>query len=195
MKKTKGKPRSIGIAETYININSLGSVFTSDQIKSYLDKHAKEWAQDYFGMSIIVKVRVEDGSLKIWVFVGAITIYNLISGYGSFRSGIDHLVNDAKHFSEFVIEQFKEDENIPSEAIVRTERRLGIPGKIQRYLRKLDKLTNVDASGRQRQELIEELKEEFFQIMTLLDNTKDIELLIHNTPENIKQGTPHQLHG
>jgi hypothetical protein len=187
IKRKTSRPRSKGIAETYIHIADVPRGLSKDKARQYLEQHVYAWAEQNFKNTVIVKVRVEEGSLKVWVLVGGLAIFNFVANYGSFRSGIDYLVSDARAFSDYVIEKFSEDENIPEGALLRTERRLGVPGKIQRYLKSLDKLNSPDIGQNQRQVKIEELREEFIEILELLDSPQDRELFIEEVPPNISQ--------
>ena len=61
--------------------------------------------------------------------------------------------------------------------------RLGVPGKIQRLFKKsnkLDKLNNYD-----RDELVEELRQELTSILDLMDEQRDRELLLENVRDEL----------
>lgn len=178
-------PRSRGIAETYIHIKNVPSGLSKEKAYLYLERHALIWAEEKFNKSVIVKIRVEEGSLKIWVLVGVPFLFNLVAGYGSFRSGIDAIVSDSKVFSNYVIEHFGEDEGVPEVAILRTECRLGVPGKIQRFLKSLDKLNSLDIEHNKRQIVLQKLRAEFMEILELLEDDQDRELFIEQLPESI----------
>ncbi len=184
-KRKSRKPRSRGIAETYIHIKDVPRGLTKEKARRYLEQHAHAWAERQFKKSVIVKVRVEEGSLKVWVLVGGITLFTFVANYGSFRSGIDYIVSDAKAFSSYVIEHFVEDENVPDTAVLRAERRLGVPGKIQRFLRSLDKLNSPNIGHNERQVKLQQLRTEFIEILELLENEQDRELFIEQVPDDI----------
>ncbi|MEJ1380699.1 MAG: hypothetical protein RPT95_06990 [Candidatus Sedimenticola sp. (ex Thyasira tokunagai)] len=185
-KKRKSRiPRSRGISETYIHIKDVPNGLSKEKARRYLEQHARIWAEQNFKESVIVKVRVEEGSLKVWVFVGGLTLFNFVANYGSFRSGIDHLVTDARTFSNYVIEHFGEDEGIPEAAVLRVERRLGVPGKIQRFLKSLDKFNSPDIDPNERHAKVQKLREEFIEILELLENDQDRELFMQQVPDNI----------
>ncbi|MDH7943469.1 hypothetical protein QGM61_06520 [Pseudohongiella sp. SYSU M77423] len=181
------KPRSRGIAETYIHIKDVPSDLSKEKVQQYLKQHAWIWAKKNFKHPVIVKVRVEEGSLKVWVFVGGLSLINFVSDYGSFRSGIDQMVSDAKAFSSFVIEHFSHDEDIPDQAVIRAEKRLGVPGKIQRFLKSLENIDSQDLTHNERQVKIQDLRDEFLVIVQLLDNPRDRQLFMEQVPDNIKQ--------
>lgn len=182
----KRKFRAKGIAETYMYISDVPPELSISKAQLYLEEHASIWAGEHFKSDVRVKVVVSEGSLKVNILVGSLAAYNIVAGYGSFRTGIDYLVKDSQHFSEHVIESFKQDENISSDAIRRTERRLGIPGKIQRFYKALDKINSQDLSHNQRTETVEELKDEFLIIIELLEDERDRDAFMEELPNEIK---------
>ncbi|MEZ0148546.1 MAG: hypothetical protein AB9Q22_00270 [Candidatus Reddybacter sp.] len=152
-----------------------------------------------FKNEVFIKISVEDGSLIIKVLVGGLAIANLVANYGSLRSGIDQVVDDSRNFSGMVIAQFKQDERIPDQSIIRAERRLGVPGKIQRFYKKLDKVNLDDNSRNERTVIIDDLKDEFISIIELLEAPEDREMFIAETPElltsQLGQSLPAPIHG
>ncbi|EOX3395697.1 hypothetical protein ACPFUL_003660 [Vibrio cholerae] len=185
-KSTINKSRSRGIAGTYIYIKDVPDGLSKEKIKLFLDEKVSHWAESKFKTSVRVVVEVEDGSIKVKIGIGAVALYTMVVNYGSFRTGIDYIVKDARAFSEYVIEQTKAQEHIPDGAISRTEKRLGVPGKIQRYLKEIDNLNSHDLSHNERQEKLEELKEEFLNIIELLEDDRDRDSFAQAVPVHCK---------
>lgn len=184
--KRKNKySRARGIAETYIHIVNVPESLTKNEAYSYLEKNIYKLAEENFKHKVNVKIVLEDGSLIVKILIGGIAIFEFVSHYGSFRTGIDYIVKDAYKFSDMVIERFKEDEHIPNESIARAERRLGVPGKIQRFYKSMDKINSTQYSHNQHHELIEDLKDEFISIMELLEAEEDRELFTAEIPQNL----------
>ncbi|OEA15795.1 hypothetical protein BBM55_15300 [Vibrio parahaemolyticus] len=186
MKNKSKKSRSRGIAGTYIYIKDVPDGLSKEKIQIFLDEKVGLWAEEKFKTSVQVVVEVEDGSIKVKIGIGAAALYAFVANYGSFRTGIDYLVKDARTFSEYVIEQTKSEEQIPDNAISRTEKRLGVPGKIQRYLKDIDKLNSLDLSHVEREEKLEDLKEEFLNIMELLEDNSDRQAFAQAVPIDCK---------
>ena len=186
-KKRNRRPRSRGIAETYIHILEVPRELSKEKVRNYMERHVHAWAEDRFKNFVVVKIRTEEGSLKVWVLVGGLAIFQFVANYGSFRTGIDHLVSDARAFSEFVINRFAADKHIPEDILYRTERRLGVPGKIQRFLKSFDNLNSPGVSQQRRHEETERLRKEFLEIIELLDNEQDRDLFMEEVPPNISQ--------
>ena len=169
------------------------SIATSDEVFLYLQENVGIWAKESFKNKVYVKISVEEGSLIVRVLVGGLALANLVTIYGGFRSGIDYVVKDSREFSEAVIEHFKKDEHVTDQAIIRAERRLGVPGKIQRFYKSIDKLNSTDVSHNQRDEMIDKLKDEFISIIELLEVDKDRELFISELPDSIVAQFPQAL--
>ena len=93
------------LAETYIHLKIEPTDDFLDASKAYLYHQNLRIAKDIFHGEIELYVRVEEGSFKAWITVLGL-IYIGIGQYGSFRGGIDHVVNDARWFSEYVITEF-----------------------------------------------------------------------------------------
>jgi hypothetical protein len=189
-KRIKRRSRAKGIAETYIHIKDVPESLTKEKVREYLLTHVGIWAERSFKYEVKIQISIEDGSLIARVRVGGQTLVAMLALYGGIRAGIDYLVDDAWAFSDTVIEHFVQDEHIPDQSIVRAERRLGVPGKIQRFYKRLDKLNSDEYNHNQRQEEIEYLQDEFISIIELLEAPEDRESFIADTPNLISS----QLH-
>ena len=111
---------------------------------------------------------------------------NLNTGYGSFRSGIDYLVKDAKKFNEIVVSNLVGTLDIPKHEFYRIERRLGVPGKIQRLLVRIERLSNIT-------EELERVKSEIINILKKLPDEEDRKMFIKALPEPISPTLPQSL--
>ncbi len=126
----------IVLAETYLHLAVQPTDRQVSETQAYLEYLAAVSAVERFGQEVALEFRIEQGSLKGWLTVmGAFTVFN---NYGSLRQSVDYAVKDGKAFSEFVISRFKTDVPLPSGALYRAERRLGVPGQIQRLFPMLD---------------------------------------------------------
>ncbi|MEH6503793.1 MAG: hypothetical protein V7682_07845 [Cycloclasticus sp.] len=174
MQHSKNKfSRVSGIASTYIHLKDMPRGLSLEEAHEYLERIARKWAKLQYNREFDVNVLVEEGSLIGRIVLSGVTIYGLVAGYGSFRSGIDHIVEDGHAFSSHVIDQFENDYHITDDAIIRAERRLGVPGKIQRFFVRLDGLNSDDLSRNEREVEIEKLQQEFIKIIELLPDDRD----------------------
>ena len=191
MQHSKSKfSRVSGIASTYIHLKDKPRSLTLEEAHDYLERIARKWAKVQYNRELDVDVLVEEGSLIGRIVISGVTIYGLVAGYGSFRSGIDHIVEDGRAFSSHVIDQFEDDYHITDDAIIRAERRLGVPGKIQRFFVRLDGLNSNDLSRNDREVEIEKLQQEFIGIIELLPDDRDREIFqeaANSEPNEVNQ--------
>lgn len=182
----KRRSRARGIAETYIHIKGGTRNLTKEKARSYLECQVHALAESHFKGAVLLEVSIEDGSIVARVKVGGTALLWLLASYGGYRSGIDFLVKDSHSFSDKIIEYFIADENIAQSMIIRAERRLGVPGKIQRFFKSLDKIGSPDLSYNDRQRLEEQLKDEFLAIIELLEVDEDREAFTAEVPEFVR---------
>lgn len=86
---------------------------------------------------IRIFVRVEVGSTKVWVTVSAAA--SVLIGYGSIRQSIDYLVKDAKTVAGVVAGHAGGSLGLPNATPSYQQRRLGLPGQLQRLFREVQR--------------------------------------------------------
>lgn len=174
------KPEYYVIGETYLKLDFEFNEQNQILIKETYSKYAKNISKKFLRNSEFIKISIEfdKGSLKtiikIWGLVA--TIYIGVGQYGSFRQGIRDIVQDVKNFSEYVINNFENEQQIGNERIIRNEKRTGLTGRINNIYRNVDKLER-QLNTLSQQEIRNELnliKQEISNILILL-------------PENIQQ--------
>lgn len=94
-----------------------------------------------------------------------------VSNYGSFRQGLQQIISDSQHFSENVIEHTKQNDNSYRINTERTERRLGLPGRLKRTLDRITYLEQHidDLPHNQVRRELTELKQDLSNIINSLD--------------------------
>ena len=132
--------------QTYLHLTVHASESQLATARSYFEYVAAVSAAERFQQDVYLDFRIEDGSLKGWLTVLG-GIYAAISAYGSLRSGIDYLVSDARAFSQRIIDEAHDEIGIPQGAFYRSERRLGLPGRIQRLFPLLDETSTSIQEG------------------------------------------------
>lgn len=172
------------IAETYLHFKIDVSPEDLSAIKDYLKAKGNIISKEVFGKNFYLEVRVENGSLKAWIIAGGI-LYTAIAGYGSFRSGIDYIVKDSRWFSQLMVDDFGRVANIKDDEIVRIERRLGVPGKIQRLLKSLNKLKYSHFKEDKIEKKLTQIEKELVAIFQSLDSKEDYDYLHDNLLEEL----------
>jgi len=108
------------------------------ETENYLKEIVSKYSDLIYRQKTEVYVHLEDGSLKVRLaIVGA--IYIGIGQYGSFRSGIDYLINDAKSLKEIVTSEIVRN-GINESDIIDSKRMHCDPDRIRRVLLAIDRL-------------------------------------------------------
>lgn len=131
----------------------------------------REYNHEYFDNDFSFQIEIEEGSIKVrfrWLGNIAFTVF---VAYGGLRTTVDYMVKDAQRVTEVIVENLNDSVNIEREKIVRVERRLGTPGRIQRVFKKIDKLKKNDGlSDSEKSLLIGELHRELLELVDDLDS-------------------------
>ncbi len=153
------------LAQTYLHLAVNPSPRQIVETSAYLQYLGANSANEHFRQEVELDFRIEQGSLKGWLtVVGGLSV--ALGNYGSLREGIDYAVKDSREFSEWIIKQFKSEVAMPPEALYRSERRLGVAGKIQRLYPLLEETTDLIA-GRQKAEALKRLQQVQDQIQKI----------------------------
>ncbi|SJN39151.1 hypothetical protein [Pseudoalteromonas sp. JB197] len=108
------------------------------EAEQYLEELTSKYANLIFDQHTKIYVRLQEGSLKVTLaVVGA--LYIGIGQYGSFRSGIDYMIKDAKSLMNLVTSEIVK--NGMSEADIIEKKKMHCdPDKIRRVLLAIDRL-------------------------------------------------------
>ncbi|OOE37404.1 hypothetical protein BZG00_15620 [Salinivibrio kushneri] len=181
------------LSETYIHLDINLDEIGKSRLKEYLSNKAPLYAEGIYSQDLEFAVFVEDGSLKVWLATAGI-IYAGVAGYGSFRSGIDYLVKDARAISEKVFEDVKQS-GVPQDRVINFQRRLGVPGQIKRVLAETRKLERESSNltEEERSVRLASIRRTMERISKNLDHQEDADLLRSNLPDLLRDSIPKRL--
>lgn len=192
------------LAETYIHLKIDASEKFKRGSEDYLYNLARSASAEIFKQDTEIYIRFEDGSWKTWIMVAG-AIYIGIGQYGSFRSGTEYITKDARKFSNIIIERFVNEKKIDQDMIFRTERRLGVPGKIRRLFKRIDnlgeKITVSQKVGSIEQRVVisfdkdrdiekEKIKKDIVGIIKQLADNNDKQQFFDSLPSPLKKDFP-----
>ncbi|MFP6847980.1 MAG: hypothetical protein VCA57_04695 [Pseudomonas sp.] len=124
-----------------------------EKTEQYLKEIVRKYSDIIFRQDTEVLVRLEDGSLKVKLaIVGA--IYIGVGQYGSFRSGIDYLIKDAKSLKEIVTSEIVRN-GLNESDIIDSKRIYCDPDRIRRVFLAIDRLESK--KGVSESELLKEV--------------------------------------
>lgn len=181
------------IGETYIKFNFEYSEINKSKIKEAYLSQIGLTSKEYLKNEQLYKISIEfeKGSLKTRIIVWSSAIYMGIANYGSFRAGVREIISDVKQFSEIVINRIDNDPNINENDIIRTEKRLGLPGRLQELYIRIDNYErNINnLSNMQQQAELNSIKTEIASIIELLSEP-DKQAFLNELNNNYSQNLP-----
>lgn len=132
-------------------------------VEDYLKNVVSLYAKPLYRQDVEIHVHLIEGSINAKIIlVGA--IYTAICQYGSFRSGIDHIINDSKILKEIVVSELIKN-GLNASDILDTKKLYCTPEKIRRVLLKIDTLENNLTNLTE-----EDYKKELSKIRTSVEN-------------------------
>lgn len=191
----------IKISETYIKFNFEFNEANKEIIKNAYLQQIGYSSKDYIRNKEILKISIEydEGSLKTRIIIWGTSIYMGIANYGSFKTGVRELIIDSKNFSEMVIRKIDDDPFIAHNDIIRSEKRTGLPGRIQDLYMKINKLEkNLDQLSHNQVEIeIKLIKQEvanLYYVLPILDKEEFILELNNDYRQNLPEPDESRVH-
>lgn len=162
------------LGETYIKFDFEYSDISKSLIKkAYLEQVGVK-SYEFFNAKELIKISIEydKGSTKTRIIIWGtvVNIYLGIGNYGDFKSGVREIIDDVKSFSKYVIDHIEGDPNINPNSIINTQRRTGMPGRMNELYKSIEKLEqNINnLSNNQIQVELQKIKKEISNISDVL---------------------------
>jgi hypothetical protein len=183
------------IGETYIKFDFDYSDLSKSLIKkAYLEQVGLK-SRDFLKAKELIKVSIEydKGSTKTRIIIWGtvVNIYLGIGNYGDFKSGVREIINDVKSFSTYVIDHIDDDPNINQNDILNTQRRTGLPGRINELYKRIESLEQNlnNLSNNEVQIELQEIKGEIANISEVLSG-QERNSFLQSIDNNYKQNLP-----
>jgi len=108
------------------------------ETEEYITSIVKGYSDLIFDQEYKLHVQIREGSVKVYiVLTGA--IYLAIGQYGSFRAGIDYMIEDAKYLKGLVVSQLIKN-GLSESDVVSARKEHCTPDKIRRVLLSIERL-------------------------------------------------------
>lgn len=124
------------LSEIYLELDIVASEEDVHELEQYFLLLVQQYASLLLRQSVKVGIEHWQGSLKAVIVVTGF-MYAAICGYGSFRSGVDSLIKDAKSIKQYVRESLIKD-GLPEDRIIELKRRQCTPDRIRRIFLRID---------------------------------------------------------
>lgn len=183
------------IGETYIKFDFEYSDLSKSLIKKAYIEQVGLKSKDFLKAKELIKVSIEydKGSTKTRIIIWGtvVNIYFGIGNYGSFKSSVREFVNDVKLFSSYVIEHIDNDPSINQNDILNTQRRTGLPGRINDLYKRIENLEHNlnDLSNNEVQAELQEIKGEIANISEVLSQ-QERNSFLQSIEDDYKQNLP-----
>ena len=159
-----------------------------EKFKEKFRQVAKNISLILYNQNVEVRIKVEQGSLKTWIAIIG-TLYFAIGEYGSFRSGVDQLIEDSKIVQK-VIEVAIKNSGYQEYLILEDKRGYTTSDKIRRLILRLDRLENSinELSSEKIKIEIEGLINYTRTILNEVDDVRDFNLILReiSSRKNVK---------
>lgn len=130
--------------------------------ESYLRDVTSKYSDIIFGQQTDIRATLEEGSLKATLLILG-SLYIAAGQYGSFRSGIDYMINDAKSLKDLVSSQIVKN-GLNEASIIESKRIQCDPDKIRKVILSIERLeSNKNLAP-------EEIKKDISKIKTSVRN-------------------------
>lgn len=125
------------LAIVYLHLDFDLSYDDFEATREYLTNVAGRYSSIIYRQNSNVRVELRDGSVKAWILVAG-SIYVAIGQYGSFRSGVDQIIKDAKSVKEYITDTLVKD-GVDESRIIEVKRNRCLPDKIRRLFLRIDR--------------------------------------------------------
>jgi len=178
------------IGQSYIRFDFKANENFKIAFEKYLLYKGKTYAKEFYQSDLLMgglffAVELEEGSLKSRLKIFGKIAAGALIAYGGIRAGTDYIIRDSQRITEHIVQDISNDKNIDPSSIKRVERRLGVPGRINRLYGDLEKLRahRQDLTGNQQQQLINRISKQFKHLVNELDQP-ELELIANEIREN-----------
>jgi len=125
----------IVIAEFYARYTSTlteaGLSLGGENLLGFAETTAQTYyAERYKQFGIRIDVRLEVGSTRSWISIGAIV--TVLTQYANIRQSVDYLIKDSHALARLIVPSISRSLGLPIQAPEYHERRLGLPGQLHR---------------------------------------------------------------
>lgn len=125
------------LAVVYLHLDFDLSYDDFEATREYLTNVAGRYSSIIYRQDSNIRVELRDGSVKAWILVAG-SIYVAIGQYGSFRSGVDQIIKDAKSVKEYIADTLVKD-GVSESRIIEVKRNHCLPDRIRRLFLRIDR--------------------------------------------------------
>lgn len=181
------------LAALYLRLDLDIPLSDQERSRTYLQELARRLASDIYRQDAEVEVHFRQGSLEIWMVVAG-SIYVAIGNYGSFRSGVKQIIEDAKALKNLLVSSLRKD-GVAEAAILEQRRLAATPERVRRLLMRIDRFERQlpeigeDEARSRLQRILKAVQD----LTSEMEFPEDIDLLMTNLNERFRP-PPEAIH-
>ena len=139
--------------------------------KEYLRGLISSYGQSLFKQQVEIEIQIHDGSAKVWISVAG-ALYLAIGQYGSFRSGVNQIIEDAKVLEKLVYSDLRKC-GLKESDFHERNRLTVTPDEIRRLYLRMDRLEEKVLDKDAYQLELKKIKKYFLEILLDLEFKED----------------------
>ena len=174
------------LAAVYLKLDLEFPFFDQEPSRAYLQKLVTRFASEIYRQNIEVDVRFRQGSLEVLIIIVG-SIYLAIGNYGSFRSGLNQIIEDAKALKNLLVSSLRKD-GVAEAAILQQKRLTATPDRVRRLLRRIDRFERQlpELGEDEARAKLERLLKAIKHLTAEMEFPEDVELLMNNLDERFR---------
>lgn len=174
------------LAVVYLHLDFDLSYDDFEATREYLTNVAGRYSSIIYRQDSKVRVELRDGSVKAWILVAG-SIYVAVGQYGSFRSGIDQIIKDAKSVKEYIADTLVKD-GVKQSRIIEIKRNRCLPDRVRRFFLRIDRFEKriVDMSPAEKVREAELIARAAERISDELDYQEDLDQFLSCLDDRFK---------
>lgn len=174
------------LAAVYLKLDVEFSFFDQEPSRAYLQKLVTQFASEIYRQNIEIDVRFRQGSLEVLIVIAG-SIYLAIGNYGSFRAGLNQIIEDSKALKSLLVSSLRKD-GVAEAAIIEQKRLTATPDRVRRLLKRIDRFERQlpELGEDEARSKLERLLKAVQGLTAEMEFPEDVDLLMKNLGERFR---------
>lgn len=174
------------LAAFYLKLDLDIPIYDQDPSRRYLKSLLGRLASEIYRQDVEVEIQFRQGSLEIFMVVAG-SIYIAVGNYGSFRSGINQIIEDAKALRRLLVSSLRKD-GVAESKILEDKRLMATPERVRRMLLRIDRFERQlpDFSEDEARAKLGRLLKSIQNLTNEMEFPEDINLLMSSLDERFR---------
>jgi len=165
------------LAAYYFHFDFKVEEYFAEEYKNNVTEIVRVISSEIYNQNVKVEINIENGSTKKWIAIAG-ALYLAIGNYGSFRSGIDQIIDDSKVIQKVIESKFLKS-GLKKDQIIEEKRIISTPDRLRKLYLRLDRFEkNYNTlTIEEKEKDLSSIKELISRLVYDIDSEEDLELL------------------